>query len=148
MVLLAAATIGCNGGPSNLPKHADTAVTAAVRPAANRVAMASGLVLEDLKIGDGPQCLDPNAAVDVRFTAMLKDGTVFESTDGRGPERVELKQAIRGWQDGIPGMHVGGIRRLTIPWQLGYGDRDVPVGGLTIPRQSGLVFEIELVGLH
>lgn len=115
--------------------------------AINRVVMASGLIVEDLVIGDGPACIDPNANVEVRFKSMLADGTVYDATEGTRTARYPLKQLIRGWQDGIPGMRVGGKRRLSVPWQLGYGDREVPQKQMVIPAKSNLVFEIELVGL-
>jgi FKBP-type peptidyl-prolyl cis-trans isomerase len=110
--------------------------------------MASGLVIEDLRIGDGPVCNDPNAGIKVRFKAMLKDGTVFEQTAPGESRDFRLKWTIRGWQDGVPGMRVGGLRRLHVPWSLGYGDREIRAGHVVIPPRSDLVFEVELVGLY
>ncbi|MBX3359132.1 MAG: FKBP-type peptidyl-prolyl cis-trans isomerase [Phycisphaeraceae bacterium] len=109
--------------------------------------MASGLIVEDLVLGEGPACTSPEAVVVVRFKGMLTDGRVFDSTMDRSGDGYPLKELIRGWQEGIPGMRVGGTRRLTIPWRLAYGDREIRMPTITIPAQSDVVFEINLVDL-
>lgn len=114
----------------------------------NRVELASGLVLEDVRLGTGKECLDPESVVTINFRAMTKqDGRVFEATDGSGPQAYPIRRLMRGLQDGLPGMRVGGIRRLTIPWRLAYGDREIKQAGAMIPARSDVVFEVELVGV-
>lgn len=106
------------------------------------------MVIEDLKIGDGKVCR-PGAQVTIHYHGMLENGTVFDTTRGSDPVTFPLTDLIQGWQMGIPGMKVGGIRRLTIPYQLAYGERDIPGedGQVQIPGKSTLVFSIELKGV-
>lgn len=114
----------------------------------NQVTLANGLVIEDLGTGAGEMCL-PGATVRVRYTCRLPDGRVV---DGSGPTPVSLslKRMILGWQDGLPGMRVGGKRRLTVPPSLGYGSRSVrdARGDEVIPPDSTLEYEIDLLGLE
>lgn len=85
--------------------------------------------------------------ITVKYTGTLTDGTVFDSTAKQGgtPATFPLSkgQLIDGWVQGIPGMKIGGKRKLVIPPSLGYGSRSAG----TIPPNSTLVFEIELVGI-
>jgi FKBP-type peptidyl-prolyl cis-trans isomerase len=112
-------------------------------PVVNRQELEGGLIIEDLKIGEGYE-VKPNGAVVAFYHGTLKQGgTVFDSSFERGePVPFELNRVIVGWQKGVPGMKVGGIRRLTIPAALGYGERAV---GDKIPANSDLMFVIQLV---
>jgi FKBP-type peptidyl-prolyl cis-trans isomerase len=80
---------------------------------------------------------------------MSHNATSMAPTRGQDPVTFPLSDLIQGWQIGIPGMKVGGIRRLTIPYQLAYGERDIPGedGQVQIPGKSTLVFAIELKGV-
>lgn len=105
---------------------------------------ASGLQYEDLKTGTGDEA-KAGTTVSVHYTGWLTDGTQFDSSKDRGdPFDFVLGggMVIRGWDEGVQGMKVGGVRRLTIPPQLGYGARGA--GGV-IPPNATLVFEIELL---
>jgi len=103
------------------------------------------LLIEDLKEGDGKEC-PAGATVTINYHGALTNKQEFDSTRGKDPVTFGLRQLIMGWQMGIPGMKVNGIRRLTIPYQLAYGEREIPGpdGKPLIPSKSNLVFLIEL----
>lgn len=109
--------------------------------------MNNGLVIEDIKIVDGQEVEKFNI-VTVNYTGLLEDGTKFDSSlnPGRTPFRftVGAGQVIKGWDEGLMGMKVGGKRKLTIPPELGYGSRD----NGPIPANSTLIFEIDLLGIE
>jgi FKBP-type peptidyl-prolyl cis-trans isomerase len=103
------------------------------------------LEIEDLQVGEGIEAANGDQ-VTVHYTGWLLDGTKFDSSLDRGkPFTFELgaRQVIQGWDSGVRGMQVGGIRKLTIPPELAYGDR--AVGGGLIPANSTLVFEVKLL---
>lgn len=105
----------------------------------------TGLIIEDIVVGAGAEC-PRGATVEVHYKGTLMDGTKFDSSYDRG-ESIEfpLNDLIQGWQEGIPGMKVGGKRRLTVPYAKAYGERGIPGA---IPPRSDLVFEIELLGMR
>lgn len=108
---------------------------------------ASGLEYVDLVVGNGPEAR-PGQTVTVHYTGWLADGKKFDSSLDRGqPFTFALGQGevIKGWDEGVAGMKVGGKRRLTIPPQLGYGARGA--GGV-IPPNATLVFEVELLSVR
>ena len=119
----------------------------AVRCSKEKQTMSNGLVIEDIKIGDGQEVEKFNI-VTVNYTGLLEDGTKFDSSlnPGRTPFRftVGAGQVIKGWDEGLMGMKVGGKRKLTIPPELGYGSRD----NGPIPANSTLIFEIDLLGIE
>jgi FKBP-type peptidyl-prolyl cis-trans isomerase FkpA len=105
------------------------------------------LKIEDLVVGDGVEAKSGNA-VSVHYTGWLTDGTKFDSSVDRGQAfgfTLGQGQVIRGWDQGVAGMKVGGKRKLTIPPDLGYGSRGA--GGV-IPPGATLVFEVELLGVR
>jgi FKBP-type peptidyl-prolyl cis-trans isomerase FkpA len=108
---------------------------------------ASGLIIEELAVGSGTVAEAGNR-VSVHYTGWLTDGTKFDSSLDRNQPfefRLGAGQVIRGWDEGVAGMQVGGKRKLTIPPQLGYGERGA--GGV-IPPNAVLVFEVELLGVR
>ena len=106
----------------------------------------SGLYYEDLVVGSGPTAAEGTRAV-VHYTGWLTDGTKFDSSHDRGePYPLSLPgRVIDGWNEGVPGMRVGGKRRLVIPPELGYGAVGSPP---VIPPNATLVFEIELLNVE
>jgi len=107
---------------------------------------ASGLQIEEVRLGDGDSAAT-GQFVSVHYTGWLTDGTKFDSSKDRNePFDFPLGQrnVIAGWDEGVQGMRVGGVRKLTIPPQLGYGARGA--GGV-IPPNATLVFEVELLDI-
>jgi FKBP-type peptidyl-prolyl cis-trans isomerase len=108
------------------------------------ITTASGLVYEELTIGTGTEAKS-GAPVTVHYTGWLTNGTKFDSSKDRDDPFVfnlGAGQVIKGWDEGVAGMKVGGKRKLTIPPQLGYGARGA---GSVIPPDATLVFEVELL---
>src|SRR5438105_15734606 len=103
---------------------------------------------EDLKEGSGPAAKKGDT-VEVHYTGWLKDGTKFDSSKnpGRDPFEFELGagKVIKGWDEGVAGMKVGGKRKLIIPPDLGYGKRGA---GRVIPPDAELTFEVELLKIN
>lgn len=104
----------------------------------------NGLACEDLQTGTGETAV-AGRTVSVHYTGWLVDGRKFDSSKDRGePFAFPLGagHVIRGWDEGVQGMRVGGVRRLTIAPEFGYGARGA--GGV-IPPNATLVFEVELL---
>ncbi len=102
-----------------------------------------GVTYETLKPGTGAE-LKPGQKAAIHYTGKLEDGTVFDSSKGKSPFSVTFgqHQVIEGWEEGIPGMKVGEVRKLTIPPDKGYGKMGSPP---KIPAFATLIFEVELV---
>ena len=104
------------------------------------------LIIEDLVVGQGVEAKEGNV-ITVNYTGWLENEIQFDSSlsPGRDPLLITLGagQVIQGWDEGIPGMKVGGKRRLTIPPHLGYGNQAVG----EIPANSTLIFEVDLLGV-
>jgi peptidylprolyl isomerase len=103
------------------------------------------LQIIDLVEGTGP-VVPENATITAHYTgALCSDGTIFQSSHDFGkPVTFGLNQVIAGWTKGVPGMKVGGTRRLVIPSALAYGSTRASA---SIPPNSDLVFDIELVSI-
>ncbi len=110
--------------------------------------MAGGLVYQDIKVGKGP-CPKSGDTVVVNYTGWLTNGRKFDSSlnPGRQPFSFILgrQQVIKGWEEGVSTMHVGGTRLLTIPASLAYGDRGA---GNVIPPGATLIFQVQLLHIY
>lgn len=103
------------------------------------------LQIIDTVVGDGQE-VPADATITAHYTgALCSDGTIFESShDSGNPATFGLHQVIDGWTQGVPGMKVGGTRRLIIPSDMAYGPRRA---SSSIPPNSDLVFDIELLAV-
>lgn len=104
----------------------------------------SNFAVEDIVPGNGALA-KPGDQVRVHYTGALTDGTVFDSSKPRGAPfefRIGQGMVIKGFERGVVGMKVGGVRKVTIPPELGYGKRGAPP---TIPPNATLIFDIELL---
>jgi peptidylprolyl isomerase len=103
------------------------------------------LQIQDEKIGTGA-AVKKGDTVQINYVGTLANGTKFDaSADHGGPftTQIGVGQVIKGWDEGIIGMKVGGKRKLTIPPSLGYGDQATG----SIPANSTLIFQVQLVGI-
>ena len=158
--LLIAVSVACNGSESTAtpspaatatPSPAATATpspTAVVDSGSIRIITTdSGLQYKDLIVGTGQKAQVGDTAV-VHYTGWLEDGTQFDSSLDRGLPFdfvIGQGQVIKGWDEGVASMKVGGKRELTIPPELAYGDRSI---GDVIPPGATLIFEVELIELR
>ena len=104
----------------------------------------SELKIEDTTIGTG-DLAESGKSVSVHYTGKLEDGTVFDSSHKRGTPitfTLGMGQVIKGWDEGIAGLRVGGKRTLTIPSDMGYGAQG---SGKLIPPHATLIFDVELM---
>lgn len=152
LLLLLSIQFGCNSVEASKPsadaaqQKEDNAVndTAATGEAGKEVTTESGLKYVDLKKGDGASPDKGQTAV-VHYTGWLTDGTKFDSSvDRKQPFSFQVGRGmvIKGWDEGVASMKVGGKRKLIIPPDLGYGAAGA--GGV-IPPNATLVFEVELL---
>ena len=156
MLVALVATLGVSCGssdPTQIPSLQPTATaapaptTATSEEATQLTTTESGLQYQDLVVGTGEAARTVATAV-VHYTGWLLDGTKFDSSVDRGtPFEFVIGQGrvIKGWDEGVATMNVGGKRELIIPPDLGYGDRGA---GSAIPPGATLKFEVELIGLR
>ena len=144
VLLLGAACGGDDGSP--------TSPTPPTTPTSPSVGLDVPFSTEDLTVGTGPETMNGDT-LSVHYTGWLFDpnatenkGMQFDSSRSRGPFSFVLGagEVIGGWDQGVLGMQVGGLRRLVIPPQLGYGDSGAPPA---IPGDATLLFEVELLGI-
>ena len=103
----------------------------------------TGLVVEEVVVGTGPLA-EPGDTLSVHYVGTLPDGKVFDSSLDRNTPfdfTLGVGQVIRGWDEGLVGMRVGGKRQLTIPPEYAYGEQEIGA----IPPNSTLIFEVELL---
>lgn len=108
--------------------------------------MQTGLGIEDTQVGTGAEA-KAGTTVTVHYVGTLTNGSKFDSSRDRGKGfsfQLGAGQVIKGWDQGVAGMKIGGVRKLTIPPELGYGSRGFPP---VIPPNSTLLFEVELLSV-
>ena len=113
----------------------------------NEVVLKSGLKYLDLKLGEGATAVS-GKDVTVHYTGSFPNGKKFDSSLDRGRPftfKLGMGRVIKGWDEGVSGMRIGGKRRLFIPPELGYGKRGA---GSVIPPDAELHFEVELLGVE
>jgi FKBP-type peptidyl-prolyl cis-trans isomerase len=163
-VLMATACGYADPNPNNGPVAVVATTTATPVPGADdfnngaklpQVKLPDGLQYADVKAGTG-QVVKKNDLISVHYTGWLTNGTKFDSSRDRGEPfdglQIGAGQVIPGWDEGVVGMKVGGLRRLVIPSALGYGDSGSPQGcggdsgqPCTIPGGATLVFLVEVL---
>src|SRR3989344_8623695 len=124
-----------------------TPVATVVSSPSTPVNLPSGLVVQDLGVGNGATAKSGDT-IAVHYTGWLTTGQKFDSSVDRGEPfvfQLGAGQVIRGWDEGVQGMKVGGKRKLTIPASLGYGSQGA--GGI-IPPNATLLFEVELLAIR
>ncbi len=128
---------------TGLPQSTSSAQTGS--QSANMITMADGLQYQDLTVGTGQEA-KAGDTVTVNYVGKLTNGQIFDSSYDRNQPfttQIGVGQVIKGWDEGIPGMKVGGKRELIIPPSLGYGAQ----GAGPIPPNSTLVFLVELLSV-
>ena len=152
LVILAAGCSQSEAPKEDAPAAKPTAAATTPQPAAAAAAPQPGAIvtelqIEDSKTGTGAEAVT-GKSVTVHYTGWLTDGTKFDSSKDRGQPfvfQLGAGQVIKGWDQGVVGMKIGGVRKLTIPASLGYGERGA---GRVIPPNATLVFEVELLGVN
>jgi FKBP-type peptidyl-prolyl cis-trans isomerase FkpA len=142
--LLALLVAGCDSGSGDPAKV--TYASALGVDLSSMTKSADGLYTKDVVSGTGAEA-QAGKTVTVHYTGWLPDGTQFDSSRPSGhPFQFSLGtgSVIQGWDEGVPGMKVGGQRRLVIPSALGYGENGYPG---VIPPNSVLVFDVELISV-
>lgn len=136
LIVFAYFIFGLNGGSNSL----SLATTPTPQSTTNEK-----LQIQDEKIGSGA-AVKSGDTIEINYVGTLTDGTKFDaSADHGGPfeTQIGVGQVIKGWDEGIIGMKVGGKRKLVIPPSLGYGNQAVG----SIPPNSTLIFQVQLVGI-
>lgn len=157
LVLLALLAAGCQEPESNTAATPGSAPTT-TKPASTTlpgdppsggktVTLPSGLRYDDLRVGDGA-IAESGKMVFMHYTGWLTDGTSFDTSRDDNVTydfRLGTGRVIRGWDEGIVGMRVGGKRKLVVPPNLAYGERGYPP---VIPANATLVFDVELMNVR
>ena len=127
----------------NLEGFGNATPAATPNPTSLPSSQPGGLVIEDIKIGEGTEVKSGDTVV-IHYTGTLQNGEKFDSSVDRGQPfttKIGVGEVIKGWDEGVLGMKVGGKRKLTIPPDLAYGSQ----ANGPIPANSTLIFDLELL---
>ncbi len=128
-------------------KKTETKQTVNIKTNTTKAMDTTKLIIEDKVLGTGAEAKAGDSVI-VHYVGTLTDGTMFDASRNRGDQGFTFVlgagQVIKGWDQGVAGMKVGGKRKLTIPSDLAYGNRAV---GNVIPANAALVFEVELISV-
>jgi len=149
---LAAVLAGCGGAggapgapvPAGEPEDITFAPELAIDLTAMELTRA-GLYIQDIRPGDGLQA-SRTSLVTLHYVGYLPDGRIFDTTAGGEPFQFRLgeSEVIRGWDQGVRGMRLGGLRRLVVRPDLAYGSRGIG----SVPPNTTLVFDVELLSVR
>ncbi len=134
-----------NGQTSPTP-FSSPSLEPSVNPVSSPTTFPDGLQIQDEKLGNGKE-VKSGDTISINYLGTLQNGKKFDSSYDRGQPfqtQIGVGQVIKGWDEGVVGMKVGGKRKLIIPPSLGYGSRDMG----TIPPSSTLIFEVELMAIR
>ena len=146
MLLLTTAVMACSdAGPDvrETPLESQVFAPALGVDLASMTKLSSGVYIKDLQVGSGTAAVVSSSTVTVLYTGWLANGTVFDSNAGGTPITFPLANLVAGWQSGLPGLKVGGKRRLVIHSSQAYG----PGGSGPIPPYANLVFDVQLTAV-
>ncbi len=155
IVILAIVVVVLAGKKGNVPGVQTTSQSAAGNQTGQNQTttmetqnLPDGLQITDETVGTGTEAI-PGDRVTVNYVGMLADGTVFDASANHGNQGFTFPlgagQVIKGWDEGVSGMKVGGKRKLVIPPNLAYGANGVPG---VIPPNAALTFEVELLSVQ
>jgi len=144
LVVFTLVALACAQTPAQEPARPNT--NAPTKVAGDGVKTASGLQYWDIKVGAGDVAKD-GSHVKVHYTGWLTNGKKFDSSVGGAPFPFTIGkgEVIKGWDEGVAGMKVGGKRQLRIPPQLAYGEQGYPGA---IPPNATLIFDIQLLAVN
>ena len=150
VLVLALAGCGGSGGPPGAPVPSGEPEDLAFAPGltvdlASMELTRTGLYIQDLRPGDGLIACR-TSRVTLHYVGYLHDGTIFDTSAGGEPFQFRLgeSEVIRGWDEGVRGMKIGGLRRLVVRPRLAYGSR----GTGSVPPNTTLVFDVHLLSVR
>lgn len=144
-VLPAVLLIGACGDEKKEPAASSAASEPSSACPEGQTELTGGLCYVDTKVGDGPEAKKGDV-LNMNYVGKLEDGSIFDQSSGEPLQfKVGTGSVIQGWDEGIPGMKVGGKRTLTIPPDMAYGESGYPP---VIPPNATLIFDVELVSIE
>jgi FKBP-type peptidyl-prolyl cis-trans isomerase len=148
ILTVAAVALGAQTAPTKKAVDVRPNTNAPAKVTGDGVKTASGLIYWDIRVGNG-EAAKEGSHVRVHYTGWLTTGKKFDSSVDAGKPfdfTIGNGEVIKGWEEGVAGMRVGGKRQLRIPPELGYGAEGTPGG--PIPSNATLIFDVQLLGVQ